>query len=152
MKKILSVMLTIVMVLSLIPMAELAKIDLSGLFIRANAEEIVASGKCGNNVLWTLNDKGVLIISGTGDMYNWTSYQYNPQWYSLREQIKTVEIDFGVTSIGAYSFSDCYCIKTVSVPDSVTFIGRSAFFECTSLISLSLPNGITDILYETFFN
>ncbi len=38
------------------------------------------SGTCGDNLTWTLDDKGALIISGTGDMWDWT-WNKSP-WYS----------------------------------------------------------------------
>lgn len=33
--------------------------------------KVVDSGKCGDNVTWTLYDDGTLEISGTGDMYDY---------------------------------------------------------------------------------
>ena len=32
------------------------------------ADEAVASGTCGENLMWTLDDEGTLTISGTGEM------------------------------------------------------------------------------------
>ena len=32
------------------------------------AEKVVASGSCGENVTWTLDDSGLLTISGSGAM------------------------------------------------------------------------------------
>ena len=42
--------------------------------VSASAAEIVASGACGadgDNVTWTLDDEGVLMISGEGLTYAW---------------------------------------------------------------------------------
>ena len=44
-----------------------------------------ASGECGENVIWSLDDSGVLTISGKGainDMYHYTEEQpwYNRGW------------------------------------------------------------------------
>ena len=39
----------------------------------------------------------------------------------------------GVTSIGAWAFSDCYRLTSVTIPDSVTSIEYEAFYKCTSL-------------------
>ena len=39
----------------------------------ASASEIVASGSCGKNVTWTLDDEGLLTISGTGAMHYYSS-------------------------------------------------------------------------------
>jgi hypothetical protein len=38
------------------------------LFSNAFAAKSIASGKCGNNVAWSLSDNGVLTIRGSGKM------------------------------------------------------------------------------------
>ena len=48
-----------------------------GLVGRAEAADIVASGKCGANLTWTLDSEGTLTIDGNGSMYD---YEYNNQW------------------------------------------------------------------------
>ena len=48
---------------------------LSGMTVAVYAEaepQTVDSGTCGENVSWTLYDNGQLVISGTGDMYNYS--------------------------------------------------------------------------------
>ena len=77
----------------------------------AYAADIVASGTCGaegdgSNLTWTLDSDGVLTISGTGAMKNYTSSSRAP-WYSRRDKIISVAIDSGVTSIGNYAFYGC---------------------------------------------
>lgn len=63
-----------------------------GLISRAEAADIVASGKCGangNNVTWTLDSEGTLTIDGNGNMYDYYSaeslgflgvIQFVPSW------------------------------------------------------------------------
>ena len=94
--------------------------------------EITESGECGDNLIWTLDDDGVLTISGTGDMGNYYYHQYAP-WYSNRSYIKSVIIEDGVTSIGEYAFYYCENMKSVTIPSSITYIGHSAFYGCTDL-------------------
>ncbi|MBQ6206355.1 MAG: hypothetical protein IJK52_04670 [Oscillospiraceae bacterium] len=46
--------------------------------VSAANDDIVDSGDCGiegNNVTWTLDNKGALTISGTGDMDDYMSYK-----------------------------------------------------------------------------
>lgn len=43
------------------------------------------------------------------------------------KNIKSVEIENGVKSIGEDAFRDCANLKTISIPDSVTYIGEHAF-------------------------
>ena len=55
------------------------------------------NGTCGDNLTWDLTN-GVLTISGSGDMTNWTSVSRVP-WYSFSENISGVNIGNSVTSI-----------------------------------------------------
>ena len=105
------------------------------------------SGTCGYNLTWTLDDEGTLIISGTGDMWNWNGSE--SPWCS-NTNIKKVEVKQGVTSIGNYAFSCCSSLESINFPDSVTSIGDYAFWKCSSLISGSLPDSVTSIGWAAF--
>lgn len=124
--------------------------------IVTQTDNIVDSGKCGDNATWTLDNDGVLTISGTGEMYDY-SYSSNnidyvsAPWYSYREFISSIFIENGVTSIGEYAFKDCSKFTNIIIPGSVTSIGGSAFSDCTSLASITIPSSITSIGYSAFF-
>ncbi len=145
-----------------------------------------ASGTCGENLTWTLSNAGVLTISGTGPMtdFSWTVDEnecevVNTPWFSLTESIKSVVIQYGVTSIGDNAFNAfnnsyydtalnsvtiaasvtrigkdaftyCDLLKSISIPDSVTEIGLGAFSECFSVTSLSIGNGVKTIGNHAF--
>ncbi len=94
---------------------------LGGVHTAVNAAE---SGSCGINASWTL-DGGVLTISGTGDMTDY-SYGLSP-WYDSRLKITEIVIENGVTGIGRMAFSGCDNLESVSIPPSVSKIGNSAF-------------------------
>ncbi len=102
-----------------------------------------SSGKCGTNVTWTLDDNGTLIISGAGAMYYYSSD--DAPWYSYRNNIKTVIIQDGVTSIVDEAFPWCSSLTSITIPDSVTIIGDYAFEDCTSLESIIIPDSVTSI-------
>ena len=57
--------------------------------IAASAETTATSGKCGDNLSWTLKN-GVLTISGTGDMYGALHYgdTYNSMPFFKNKSIK----------------------------------------------------------------
>ena len=108
--------------------------------------EIVASGYCGaegneESVSWTLDSNGLLTISGTGKMGN---YSIAP-WIPNKDAIKKVVIGEGVTSIGNNAFRDCTSLISITIPDSVTSIGDEAFRACTSLTSITIPDSVTSI-------
>ena len=104
--------------------------------------EPIASGTCGKNLSWALDTEGVLTISGSGEMAD-----FNPiaPWYSYRDQITTIRIENGVTSIGQNAFNVCSNLTDVSIPDSVASIGRQAFGICSSLTDVTIPEGVTSI-------
>lgn len=109
-----------------------------------------ASGTCGENLTWTLSDAGTLTISGIGAMTNFKSYTVQP-WASCRQEITSVVIEEGVTTIGDYAFYDCVKLKTVEAPDSLTNVGKYAFHNCVTLTgSPILPKGMTTIGERTY--
>ena len=115
----------------------------------ATFAEGLGGGTCGTNVTWYLDCNGVLTISGTGAMTNYNSA--NMPWYALQDDIKSVVINSGVTSIGNYAFYNCINLTSVSIPSSVTTIRPVAFENCTSLTSVTIPSSVTSIGYETFY-
>jgi uncharacterized protein YjdB len=103
---------------------------------------VIPSGTIGQ-LTWSL-DGGVLTISGTGAMPDYTSSSNSP-WYSNRSNITTVNIQDGVTSIGTYAFNGCTSLTSITIGNSVTTIGGYAFNGCTSLTSITIPNSVTSI-------
>ena len=103
-----------------------------------------ASGTCGDGVNWTLYDGGKMIISGSGSMDSYSSSSHAP-WYDNWSSVTSVTIRDGVTSIGAYAFSDCVYLTDVSIPDSVTSIGAYAFSCCVNLTDVSIPGGVKNV-------
>ena len=108
-----------------------------------------SSGTCGENLTWTLSDDGVLTISGTGAMTDY-SYSSSAPWYSSRSSITSVIISDGVTSIGKYAFYDCRSLTSVTIPNSVTSIGAYAFEDCSGLTSVTIPNSVKSIGSQAF--
>ena len=101
------------------------------------------SGTCGANLTWTF-EKGVLTISGTGEMTNY-GRQTGAPWYSLNDSIISVTFGDGITSIGDYAFYDCASLISMTIPNSVTSIGINAFSGCSGLTSITIPNNISSI-------
>ena len=107
-------------------------------------------GKNGDNVKWSFDDDtGTLTITGTGEMADWNNTTNIP-WYNYREQITSVTISNGVTTIGKNAFLDCKNLSSINIPESVTSIGDNAFYKCTSLTSIDIPAGVTSIGKHAF--
>ncbi len=109
-------------------------------------DETVAGGDCGDNITWLLNSDGVLTLSGSGDMYDFASWGYDPQpWEAYAEDIKSVVIENGITSIGDESFYDCTNLTEINIPDSVTSIGDLSFSGCDNLCDITIPESVTTV-------
>ena len=98
---------------------------------------------------WNLDEEGTLLITGEGEMPNFENSDKTP-WHNFLEDIKRVEIQEGITSIGDYSFNHCINLCDVSIPDSVSYIGKYAF-AFTNLSSIKLSDNVTTIGDAAFF-
>ena len=137
MKKWLAMLLSIVLTVQLAVPAWAA----DGAAEHETVASVVKIGTCGDNLTWTLDDGGVLVISGTGVIRD-TAFRGEPK-------IKTVIVSDGVTSIGDSVFSSCSNLTSVEISDSVTSIGSNAFSYC-SLTSITIPDGVTSIGSSAF--
>ena len=82
-----------------------------------NSTETEKSGFCGtedSNVNWSLDEEGTLHITGEEAMASWESEADVP-WAQYRSQIKEIQIEDGVNSVGAYAFSNCSGLSTVTI-------------------------------------
>jgi len=121
---------------------------------------IIASGDCGDNLTWTLDKNGVLTISGTGDMYD---YSYanadNPApWFGCGRDITEVVIEEGVTRVGNGAFTDVENfssryknIISIDLPTSLETIGIRAFFNCHSVLVIDIPENVEEIGLNAFY-
>ncbi|MBQ7714790.1 MAG: leucine-rich repeat protein [Clostridia bacterium] len=91
------------------------------------------SGTCGEDVTWSYDSaSGKLSLTGTGAMTNYTGTVHAP-WYGLRTGITSVELSYGIESIGEYAFDGLSAMTDISVPASITSAKQSAFYGCSSL-------------------
>ena len=133
-----------------------------------NAQHALAytgSGSCGAKARWALNDDGILTISGTGPM---TDYQISTApWYAyfIRDNIKQIVIEEGITTVGTYAFMSLWNVTDVYLPstlkeihdhgflqekglerihfsEGLETIGEEAFMDCESLIQAELPHSL----------
>ena len=97
------------------------------------------SGTVGTNLTWGVGRDGTLTIgvqsSGTsGAMPDFSvSGGSVAPWIQYKNFIEALEVQGGVTSIGAYAFNTCSNIKSASLPASLLKIGNSAFNDCSNL-------------------
>ena len=149
--------------------------------LNPNVQLVVESGATltggaagdGSDVTWRLTENTdgsstyTLKISGSGAMEDYQTSSSRP-WNNFRDQITSVVISPGITSIGNCAFtlfsklihvdiadsvisigdrafSYCSSLTDIKIPQSVTYIGGVVFRECTNLSSITLSNNITSI-------
>ena len=112
-----------------------------------------ASGVCGDNLTWVLDDVGTLTISGTGDMWDWQRILTggDTPWSDSGNIVKTVIIQDGVTSIGRNAFCGCGGLTSIKIPDGITSVGDFTFANCSSLESVDIPGTVTEIGEAAFY-
>jgi len=104
-----------------------------------------ASGSCGANVTYSFNGAtGAMTITGTGPMTDYASISEVP-WNSYRDDITSVTITDGVTSVGSYSFGYHENLVTVTIGNDVETIGYYAFGDCYKFTTLNLGNSVKHI-------
>ena len=127
--------------------------------VRAGEEDTPTSGTCGENLTWELDlETGTLTISGTGDMKDYEqvyngdadySFSSSSPWSNC-DDIKSVIIESGVTSIGKCAFVGCKNLSGILIPNSINDIGDLAFRNCNGLTSISIPDSVSVINPDTF--
>lgn len=114
---------------------------LSLTMLRAN----VISGTCGDNLTWQYNTNDhSLVISGSGDMYDYDEYELPCPWKTVAETITSVSLPNGLTHVGSRTFEWCNSVKDIDFPTTLTSIGDYSF-RSTDLKSITIPNSVTEI-------
>lgn len=125
-KKVLAILLTVAMVISLMPGAGAINVYAN----EGGTTTPLYSGQFGEGFSWALYSDGKLTISGSGPMV----WEGDAPWRVYHKlDIKSVEIGEGITSIGDRAFLDCENLTSINIPASVTTIEDGAFMRCVSL-------------------
>lgn len=90
---------------------------------------------CGDGLSWSL-EGNTLTISGSGAMKD---FEGGAPWAGSAEDIHTVILTGGVTSVGAGAFTGYENLTAVDFGGSLKEIGESAFQSCVGLTKISLP-------------
>ncbi len=144
MKKVLSLFLTLVMVIAMIPAIDVnvyaATHDGFDYEIKNNKVTIV--GYTGDatelDIPSKINDYPVTNI-GNFVFYNCDS-------------LTSITMPNSITSIGDYAFEGCNSLTFVTLSNQVTCISYGAFQNCDSLVSITIPNSVTRIGVEAFYS
>lgn len=98
---------------------EIASLDSDAALITVSVKTILDSGKCGDDMEWSVNVDGKLTITGSGKMYDYSTEQV--PWKDELDSITSIEISDGIESISSGAFSGCNNVEELTIP----FIGLS---------------------------
>jgi|GEM_PF-1009287 len=108
--------------------------------------KVFVSGTCGENLTWTLDNYGLLTISGTGAMED---FAYNGPWYryqTLTDGLKKIVVEEGVTTIGTNAFREGkYSLVDISLPTTIEKINEDAFSGCWAIEKLVVSKADCEI-------
>lgn len=126
---------------------------LSEFNVLPDPEQCPTWGNCGlqgDNLTWSLDCEGKLIISGSGAMANYEEGQ--APWASHAGKIKTIIMSEGMTSIGNYAFAGCQnaALTSIVIPNGVLTIGKNAFYNCRNVKSFTIASTV-QIIGESAF-
>ena len=150
-KKFTAFVLALCMVFSLSVAAFAAEADEHTVYESAPDEETVVSSEAATSgtiqnsgIRWSLDEKGWLTISGSGEAPVFTSADDQP-WAAVRDQITEVwfeDVETLTIPDLAYWFEGCVNLTTAELPLAPT-IGKHAFYGCSKLSTLTMYYGET---------
>lgn len=115
-------------------------VDVSTSIESVDGAEIIESGICGQNAVWTLYSNGKLYINGSGMIANKAFRK------KFREGTVQVIINSGIRGIGADAFADCSAITEVEIADGVVSIENRAFENCSNLEKITIPGSMIEFV------
>lgn len=116
---------------------------LIGTSLTANAWAETQTWSCGENCTATLSDNGVMTVSGSGSMDDYTTDTI--PWKDSLESITNVVVQSGITNLGVRSFQGATNLVSASLPEGLTSIGNGAFNKASSLTTINIPSTVTTI-------
>lgn len=108
-------------------------------------------GKCGDNLTWTMDDAGNLVITGSGDMYDAHDPQYQANAW-VDSKVKTVKFPGGLTSIGYAMFTYTRNLKELNLAGTQvkTIMGNA--FRNSGITTVYLPSTLKEIRTSAFWD
>ena len=150
-RKITALLLVLCMLLSLSISVFAAEADEHTIYDSAPDEEPVVSSEAATSgtiqnsgIRWSLDEKGWLTISGSGEAPVFTSVDDQP-WAAVRDQITEVwfeDVETLTIPDLAYWFVGCVNLTTAELP-LAPVIGKHAFYGCSKLSTITMYYGET---------
>ena len=111
--------------------------------------KLLDSGDCGPSLKWSFYEDGTLIISGEGEMYDF-SYG-GTQWEKHKDDVLYITVENGVSMVSDGAFANLTNLRSVELADSVLSIGDKSFRYCSSLTAVKLSENLVSIGDQAFY-
>lgn len=166
MKKLLSLLLAVMMVVSLLPVSAFAEMAQGEMVEQtpepvaepqADESTLVTSGKAGDNITWNYDEATkVLTFSGKGEMMDNVDFDFVTAVPYFAYPVEKIVVEEGITSIGTWmiyfgtdpTFENDKgndTVTAIELPSSLTSIHEGAFGGLNKLEKLVIPEGVTTI-------
>mgnify|MGYP002857571121 CR=1 FL=1 len=131
-------------------------------------QELLADADCDGYI--TASDASLVLSfaasAGVGlydnDLTGWTNFlndqnaNRNRSPFFDNQDIRTLVVSDGITTLGTFAFTYCSNLASASLPNTLTKIGRNAFASLATdvygLTAISIPSGVTEIGQYAFAN
>lgn len=144
-RRLILLMLTLCLLLSGVPAAFATETTEA---TEAATEETRPADSCGDSLTWSFYE-GTLTVTGTGAMDDMSG---GAPWGDYKDDITTLVLSGGVTTVGAEAFADCDNLVTINFGASLREIDTGAFRNCDGLTSIRLPASFRRFGKECFQN
>lgn len=120
--------------------------------IHCQGQDVEMSSWAGPQADWNYDEAtGTLTITGTGSTWDFNIEDGgNPPWYGVKDQVRAVVVESGITAVGYDSFTEMPNLEKVTLADSIERIGARAFVNAVSLTEIPFPANLLSIDVNAF--
>ena len=143
--RLISLLLTAIMIVTLIPGTAFAKTyggEFTGRSTDPNGNPYIFT--------WIFDEASeTLYVEGVGEMVAEYSATNQP-WAAHKSKIKHLVIEEGITYVSKRGFASMPALKTIKFPSTLATLSMRAFESCTALETLTIPGTLKNIGGQSF--
>ena len=142
--KIISLLLTAIMIVTLIPGTAFAK-TYGGEFDSKTTDPNGKPYTC----VWIFDEvSATLYVEGVGTLPEFTAT--TAPWAAHKDKVVSLVIEEGITTVGKRGFCNLSKLKNISFPSSLTKIDMRGFEYCTALETVTIPGNVKSVAAQVF--